>query len=51
MSFLIEHIIQRMSTITSKEFTTDRSSVTLDPKKHEDVDNLRQPGGGKGGCC
>ena len=49
MSFLIEHILQRMSTITAKEFTTDRNSVTLDPSKHEQVDNLRtKPGGG---CC
>ena len=50
MSFLIEHIIQRMSTITSKDFTTDRNSVTLDPQKHENVDNLRANSGG-GGCC
>ena len=32
-----------------KDFTTDRNSVTLDPSKHEQVDNLRtKPGGG---CC
>ena len=49
MSFLIEHIIQRLSTITSKEFSTDRNSVTLDPSKHENVDNLRAQQ--KGGCC
>ena len=48
MSFLIEHIIQRMSTITSKDFNTDRNSVSLDPQKHENDDNLR---GTKGGCC
>ena len=47
MSFLIEHVIQRMSTITSKDFTTDRNSVNLDPKKHED--NIRPEA--KGGCC
>ena len=49
MSFLIEHILQRMSTITAKEFTTDRNSVTLDPSKHENVDKIRE--GQKGGCC
>ena len=49
MSFLIEHIIQRLSTITSKEFSTDRNSVTLDPSKHEQVENIRSQQ--KGGCC
>ena len=49
MSFLIEHVLQRMSTITSKDFSTDRNSVTLDPSKHEDDTNLRQEV--KGGCC
>ena len=48
MSFLIEHVIQRMSTITSKDFTTDRNSVNLDPSKHQNDDNIR---GNKGGCC
>ena len=49
MSYLIEHVLQKMNSITSKDFTTDRNSVTLDPSKHEQVDNLRtQPGGG---CC
>ena len=49
MSYLIENILQRLSTITSKDFTTDRNSVTLDPSKHENVDNLRAQQ--KGGCC
>jgi hypothetical protein len=49
MSYLIEHVLQKMNSITSKDFTTDRNSVTLDPSKHEQVDNLRtKPGGG---CC
>ena len=49
MSYLIEHVLQKMNSITSKDFTTDRNSVTLDPSKHEQVDNLRtQPGSG---CC
>ena len=50
MSFLIEHILQRLSTITSKDFSTDRNSVTLDPTKHENVNNLREQQQ-KGGCC
>ena len=49
MSYLIEHILQRMSTITSKEFTTDRNSVTLVPSKHEKIDQIRDEN--KGGCC
>ena len=50
MSFLIEHVIQRMSTITSKDFSTDRNSVTLDPSRHENQEALRGQQGG-GGCC
>ena len=50
MSYLIEHVLQRMSTITSQEFTTDRKSVTLDPSKHENQDNIRSQQNG-GGCC
>lgn len=50
MSYLIEHVLQRMSTITSKEFTTDRKSVTLDPSKHENQDNIRSQKN-SGGCC
>ena len=49
MSFLIEHVLQRMSTITSKDFSTDRNSCTLDPEKHGDDSNLRSEV--KGGCC
>ncbi len=49
MSFLIENIIQRLSTITSKDLSPDRNSVTLDPSKHEKVDNIRDQQ--KGGCC
>ena len=49
MKFLIEHVLQRMSTISSKEFTNDRTSVNLDPSKHQKVDNYRQQQ--KGGCC
>ena len=43
MSFLIENIIQRLSTITSKDLSPDRNSVTLDPSKHEKVDNISTP--------
>ena len=50
MSFLIEHILQRLSTITSKDFSTDRNSVTLDPTKHENVNNLREQQQHQG-CC
>jgi len=49
MSFLIEHILQRLSTISSKDLSPDRNSVTLDPSKHENVDNIRAQQ--KGGCC
>ena len=49
MSFLIENILERMSKVSSKEFGTDRKTVTLDPEKHENNDNLRQPQ--KSGCC
>ena len=36
--------------MTSKDFSTDRNSVTLDPTKHENVNNLREQQQ-KGGCC
>ena len=49
MKFLIEHVLQRMSTINAKEFTNDRNSVNLDPSKHKDADNIREQQ--KGGCC
>ena len=42
MSYLIGHILQRMSKITAKEFTNDKNSVTLDPSKHENVDKTRE---------
>ena len=50
MSYLIEHVLQRMSTITSQEFTTDRKSATLDPSKHANQENIRSQQNG-GGCC
>ncbi len=50
MSFLIENILQRMSAITSKEFTTDRTSANLDPSKHQNIDKYRGQKTG-GGCC
>ena len=49
MSFLIETVLDRMSKISSKEFTPDRKTVTLDPEKHENNDNYRQQQ--KSGCC
>ena len=49
MSFLIENILERLSKINAKDFTTDRKTVTLDPEKHENVDNIRQQQ--KSGCC
>ena len=49
MSFLIENVLSRMSKVSSKEFTTDRKSLTLDPSKHEDTDVYRQQQ--KSGCC
>lgn len=49
MSFLIETVLDRMSKISSKEFTPDRRTVTLDPEKHENNDNYRQQQ--KSGCC
>ena len=48
MNYLIDNVLQRMSAVTSKEFTQDRTSVTLDPSKHENQNNIRQQ---KGGCC
>ena len=49
MSYLIEVILQRLSAVSSKDFSTDRNSVTLDPSKHEDVDNIRNQQ--NKGCC
>ena len=49
ISYLIDVILQRLSAVSSKDFSTDRNSVTLDPSKHEDVDNLRTRQ--KTGCC
>ena len=49
MSFLIETVLDRMSKMSSKEFTPDRRTVTLDPEKHENNDNYRQQQ--KSGCC
>ena len=49
MSYLIEHILQRMSTISAKDFSPDRNSCTLDPSKHEKSDIIREQQ--KGGCC
>ncbi len=49
MTFLIENILERMKNVSSKEFTTDRKSVTLDPEKHQNNDNIRQQQ--KSGCC
>lgn len=49
MNYLIDNVLQRMSAVTSKEFTQDRTSVTLDPSKHENQNNIR--GQQKGGCC
>ena len=49
MSFLIEHILQRMSTISSKDMSPDRNSCTLDPSKHEKQEIIREQQ--KGGCC
>ena len=49
MTFLIENILERMKSVSSQEFTTDRKSVTLDPEKHKDNDNIRQQQ--KSGCC
>ena len=49
MSFLIENILERMSKINSKDFSSDRKTVTLDPDKHENVDSIRQQQ--KSGCC
>ena len=49
MKYLIETVIDRMSKVSSKEFTTDRKSVTLIPEKHENNDRYRQQQ--KSGCC
>lgn len=49
MNFLIDNVLQRLNAVTSKEFTQDRTSVTLDPSKHENQNNIR--GQQKGGCC
>ena len=49
MSYLIEHILQRMSTISAKDFTTDRNRCNLDPSKHEKSDIIREQQ--KAGCC
>ena len=48
MSFLIENVLDRMSKVSLKE-STDRKSLNLDPAKHQNNDNLRQPQ--KSGCC
>ena len=50
MASLIENILDRMKKVSSKEFTNDRKSVTLDPEKHENNDSYRQQQQ-KSGCC
>ena len=50
MNYLIDNVLQRLSAVTSKEFTQDRTSVTLDPTKHENQNNIRGQQQ-KSGCC
>lgn len=49
MSFLIEHIVERMKAVSSKDFSPDRNSCTLDPQKHALQESFRQEK--SGGCC
>ena len=51
MEYLIKNIIQRMEAMQSKGnevFTTERKSVALDPKNHEEAAQRRKQ---KDGCC
>ena len=48
MSFLNENVLDRIIKVSSKE-RTNRKSLNLDPAKHQNNDNLRQPQ--KSGCC
>ena len=49
MSYLIENILQRMITISSKDFTTDRKIYNIEPSKHEKSGIIREQQ--KAGFC
>ena len=49
MTYLVENILNKMKTLSSQDFTPDRTSCTLDPTKHQEKDNIRSQQ--KGGCC
>ena len=53
MEYLIKTIVKRMEDMQSKGtevFTTDRKSVALDPKKHNQAAAAKRRKDG-GGCC
>ena len=49
MANLNDYGSNNLKKVSSKEFTNDRKSVTLDPEKHENNDSYRQQQ--KSGCC
>ena len=48
MSYLIEHIIERLKNISEKDIANDRKSIVLEPEKHANNDKYRHK---KSGCC
>ena len=50
MSYLIDHILEKIKNISSKDMTTtNRRTLSLEPEKHENNDSIRQQQ--KSGCC
>lgn len=49
MAFLIDNILERLSSISSSDFKPDNNSLALDPSKHEAVDSFRIEK--QKGCC
>ncbi len=49
MAFLIDNILERLSSISSNDFKPDNNSLALDPSKHEAVESFRIEK--QKGCC
>ena len=49
MSYLINHILEKIKNLSSKDMTTDRRTLTLEPEKQENNDDIRKQQ--KSRCC
>ena len=49
MSYLIDNILDKLKNLSGKDIANDKQSLTLEPEKHENNDNVRQQKKSK--CC